>query len=81
MPEEKGCNILNMGWKQAMDELLKNWFTVLDCKSHKSLDNGGVLDNKLNSGGKQIELSYFTTGSQRWIKKYLCHLKIWILYD
>lgn len=24
MPEEKGCNILNMGWKQAMDELLKN---------------------------------------------------------
>lgn len=24
MPEEKGCNILNMGWKQAMDKLLKN---------------------------------------------------------
>lgn len=20
MPEEKGCNILNMGWKQAMDK-------------------------------------------------------------
>ena len=24
MPEEKGCNILNMGWKPAMDKLLKN---------------------------------------------------------
>ena len=35
MPEEKGCNILNMGWKQAMDKLLKNWFAVLDYKSYK----------------------------------------------
>lgn len=35
MPEEKGRNILNMGWKQPMEKLLKNGFTVLDCKSYK----------------------------------------------